>query len=96
MTKKYKAFAVVPLALAVSAAWAQTEERYTTLDTSVVSASGYEQDVREAPASVSVVTNGSLLRISAQRSVMCPAWISILPRWVMLAFQSEASVRNTH
>ena len=30
-------------------------DEYTTLDTSVVSASGYSQDVREAPASVSVI-----------------------------------------
>ena len=40
----------------MNAAWAQAaSDEYTTLDTSVVSASGYSQDVREAPASVSVI-----------------------------------------
>ena len=49
-------FVVLPLAAAVNAAWAQAaSDEYTTLDTSVVSASGYSQDVREAPASVSVI-----------------------------------------
>ena len=49
-------FVVLPLAAAVNAAWAQAaSDEDTTLDTSVVSASGYSQDVREAPASVSVI-----------------------------------------
>lgn len=49
-------FVVLPLAAAVNAAWAQAaSDEYTTLDTSVVSAAGYSQDVREAPASVSVI-----------------------------------------
>ena len=50
-------FALVPLALAVqSACAAESDDGYTLLDTSVVSATGYEQDTREAPASVSVTT----------------------------------------
>ena len=41
-------FVVLPLAAAVNAAWAQAaSDEYTTLDTSVVSASGYSQDARE-------------------------------------------------
>lgn len=51
---------MLPLALALSAAWAAESEQYTTLETSVVSASGFEQDVREAPASVSVITSKEL------------------------------------
>ncbi len=52
-------FQLIPLAAAVCAAlsgspaWAQDD--YTELDTTVVSAAGYAQDVREAPASVSVI-----------------------------------------
>lgn len=50
---------VLPLALAVSAAFAADDD-YTTLDESVISAAGYEQDMRLAPASVSVVTQKEL------------------------------------
>lgn len=47
------------LSCAVSAAWA-ADAGYTTLDESVVSASGYEQDTREAPASISITTEKEL------------------------------------
>lgn len=50
---------MLPLALAVTSAFA-ADDGYTTLDTSVVSASGYAQDTREAPASVSVITQKEL------------------------------------
>lgn len=45
----------------VSAQQTDIEDGYTTLDVSVVSASGYAQDVREAPASVSVIGAEELL-----------------------------------
>ncbi|WP_295479300.1 TonB-dependent receptor [uncultured Sutterella sp.] len=54
MKLERKALLLLPLAAAVSAAWA--DDGYTTLDTSVISAAGYAQDTREAPASVSVIT----------------------------------------
>ena len=54
-------FVVLPLAAAVNAAWAQAaDDDYTTLDTSVVSAAGYEQDTRDAPATVSIVSGAEL------------------------------------
>lgn len=51
---------LAPAAVACSAAFAQGMQGddtggYTELDVSVVSASGYAQDVRQAPASVSVI-----------------------------------------
>lgn len=50
-----------PLALALLAAFssagaAEDNGGYTTLDESVVSAAGYEQDARDAPASISIVS----------------------------------------
>ena len=56
----HKFLAALPLALAVSAAWA-ADDGYTTLDTSVVSASGYAQDTREAPASITVIDSKELM-----------------------------------
>lgn len=47
-------------ALAAGAASAENAENFTTLDESVVSAAGYEQDTRDAPASVSIVTGQEL------------------------------------
>lgn len=58
MNIERKALLLLPLAAAVSAAWA--DDGYTTLDTSVISAAGYAQDTREAPASVSVITSEEL------------------------------------
>ena len=55
-----KFLAALQLALAVSAAWA-ADDGYTTLDTSVVSASGYAQDTREAPASITVIDSKELM-----------------------------------
>ncbi|MGN1149623.1 MAG: TonB-dependent receptor plug domain-containing protein [Sutterella sp.] len=60
MKLQNKTAAMLPLALALSATWATASEQYTTLETSIVSASGFEQDVREAPASVSVITSKEL------------------------------------
>lgn len=58
---------IAPLSLAVLAAFAaagasaaEDNGSYTTLDESVVSAAGYEQDTREAPASVSIVSSQEL------------------------------------
>lgn len=51
-------FALMPLAAAISSA--AHAETWQTLETSVVSATGYEQDVRQAPASLSVTTGGEL------------------------------------
>ena len=59
MNYNRKALVMLPLAMAVSAAFAADDD-YTTLDTSVVSAAGYAQDTREAPASVSVITEKEL------------------------------------
>lgn len=59
MHYRYKALSLLPLAMAVSAAFA-ADDGYQTLDTSVVSASGYAQDTRDAPASISVVTDKDL------------------------------------
>ena len=56
----HKFLAALPLALAVSAAWA-ADDGYTTLDTSVISASGYAQDTREAPASITVIDSKELM-----------------------------------
>lgn len=50
----------VLLSLGTSALHAQ-ESEVTTLDTTVVSAAGYAQDTREAPASVSVVTQEQVM-----------------------------------
>ena len=58
--KKHQILAALPIALAVSAAWA-ADDGYTTLDTSVVSASGYEQDTREAPATITVIGSKELM-----------------------------------
>ena len=58
MTYRRTSLILLPLAAAVSAAYADdgAQTAYTTLDTSVVSAAGYAQDTSEAPASVSVIT----------------------------------------
>lgn len=61
MKHNAKALAVLPLALAVSAAFAADDNDYTTLDTSVISVTGYAQDTREAPGSISVITNEELM-----------------------------------
>ncbi|MDO5531478.1 TonB-dependent receptor [Sutterella sp.] len=55
-----KALVLLPLSLAVATAFA-ADDGYTTLDTTVVSATGYEQDTREAPASVTVITSKELM-----------------------------------
>lgn len=41
-------------------AWAQSAENTKTLDTVVVTASGYEQEIQDAPASISVITREDL------------------------------------
>lgn len=55
---------LIPLAAAVSAALSSPAfaagDNYTELDETVVSAAGFEQDVREAPASVSVIDSKEL------------------------------------
>ena len=62
MTYRRTSLILLPLAAAVSAAYADdgAQTAYTTLDTSVVSAAGYAQDTSEAPASVSVITEKEL------------------------------------
>ena len=62
MTYRRTSLILLPLAAAVSAAYADDggQTAYTTLDTSVVSAAGYAQDTSEAPASVSVITEKEL------------------------------------
>ena len=59
MKKSARLFSLLPITLAVSTAVA-AQSGYTTLETSVVSAAGYAQDTREAPASVSVITSHEL------------------------------------
>lgn len=62
MKQKQNKFVLLPLVLAVSSALAgPTDDDVTTLDVSVISATGYSQDVREAPASVSVTTSQELV-----------------------------------
>ncbi|CAB3955030.1 Colicin I receptor [Achromobacter insolitus] len=41
-------------------AWAQSADNTKTLDTVVVTASGYEQEIQDAPASISVITREDL------------------------------------
>lgn len=91
-------FVVLPLAAAVNAAWAQAaSDEYTTLDTSVVSASGYSQDVREAPASVSVIPAQELqtkpVRDLGTAIGTFRGWISIPQRWVIPRFRSADLTR---
>ena len=54
-----RSLALLPLTIAVSAAYA-AEPALHTLDESVVSAAGYAQDTRDAPASVSIITASDL------------------------------------
>lgn len=54
-----RAATLLPIALAVQSVFANTDD-FITLEQSVVSASGYEQDVRDAPASISVVSGETL------------------------------------
>lgn len=54
-----RAATLLPIALAVQSVFANTDD-FITLEESVVSASGYEQDVRDAPASISVVSGETL------------------------------------
>ncbi|MCI5968067.1 TonB-dependent receptor domain-containing protein [Helicobacter sp.] len=55
----YKSFVLIPLAgLLIQGVYAQTER--FLLEDSVVSASGFEQDIKEAPASISVIKRGDL------------------------------------
>lgn len=93
-------FVVLPLAAAVNAAWAQAaSDEYTTLDTSVVSAAGYSQDVREAPASVSVIPAQELQTKpvrdlgTAIGDIPGVDWISIPQRWVIPRFRSADLTR---
>ena len=51
---------IVPLLFSCSAVWAQVNEEGRQLADVVVSASGFEQDIRNAPASISVVTRKDL------------------------------------
>lgn len=62
MNDSLRTLAILPLAAAVSSVFAASQEdaKWNTLETSVVSASGYEQDVRRAPASMSVTTSEEL------------------------------------
>src|SRR5690606_39052675 len=46
--------------LMTAPAWAQQESSVQALDTVVVTASGFEQDIKSAPASISVVTRKDL------------------------------------
>lgn len=51
---------MVPLFFSCTAAWAQANEEGRQLSDVVVSASGFEQDIKNAPASISVVTRQDL------------------------------------
>ena len=92
MNYNRKALVMLPLAMAVSAAFAADDD-YTTLDTSVVSAAGYAQDTREAPASVSVITEKELatkpVTDLAPLSVTFRVWISPPIKWEPLKFLFE-------
>lgn len=58
MNDSLRTLTLLPLAAAVSSVFAAPADdaKWNTLETSVVSATGYEQDVRRAPASMSVTT----------------------------------------
>lgn len=62
MNDSLRTLTLLPLAVAVSSVFAAPadEGKWNTLETSVVSATGYEQDVRRAPASLSVTTSEEL------------------------------------
>ena len=45
-------------------AWADGEDRARVMDTVVVTASGFEQQIQDAPASISVITRQDLKRSS--------------------------------
>lgn len=62
MNDSLRTLTLLPLAAAVSSVFAAPadEGKWNTLETSVVSATGYEQDVRRAPASLSVTTSEEL------------------------------------
>lgn len=51
---------MVPLLFSCTAAWAQADEAGRQLSDVVVTASGFEQDLRNAPASISVITRQDL------------------------------------
>lgn len=57
--KKNISYVSVALSLMWSGIYANAAEQYL-LDTSVVSASGFAQDVKDAPASISVITKEEL------------------------------------
>ena len=58
MNDSLRTLTLLPLAAVVSSVFAAPADdaKWNTLETSVVSATGYEQDVRRAPASMSVTT----------------------------------------
>ncbi|WP_286997610.1 TonB-dependent receptor domain-containing protein [Comamonas sp. UBA7840] len=63
MSKKSPVFSIKPTLLAVAAAAcasAAAQEASQTLSEVVVSASGFEQDIKEAPASITVITRKQL------------------------------------
>jgi outer membrane receptor for ferrienterochelin and colicins len=63
MSKKSPVFSIKPTLLAVAAAAcasAAAQEATQTLSEVVVSASGFEQDIKEAPASITVITRKQL------------------------------------
>ena len=47
-----------------ASAWADGEDRARVMDTVVVTASGFEQQIQDAPASISVITRQDLERSS--------------------------------
>lgn len=67
MKNSFRAFTVLPLVLAMNAAFAadqaaqDQDTQAVALNPVVVSASGYEQDTREAPASITVIPSEQLM-----------------------------------
>lgn len=57
-----KILAVSVLAMLATNSWAQTTEAATTLDDVVVSATGYEQKIKNAPASITVISEEELTK----------------------------------
>ena len=59
-TQLAAALCAAGFALGPSAVWAQAADATTTMDTVVVTASGFEQRIQDAPASISVITREDL------------------------------------
>ena len=59
-TRLAAALCAAGLGMAPAAVWAQATDSAKTMETVVVTASGFEQQIKDAPASISVITREDL------------------------------------